>query len=507
MVTAEQAVIIEDEEDIRRLLTFTVREMGNGDVTLDPQRVRRRAESADPLGVYQRRPVAPALLGLQTMSARRTSFPTCHAGRAVDARRPTLVVLAFALATGCAASNAVPNGEVDGGVGDDVSCQGACDGGGAVQDSGGADSHGDAATCSGTCYTVTASATHASSAPTGAVRVSASKTQSFTVKADSNYELSSSSPLTAQGTCPAGTWSSNVFQTGVLEQAVYTTGPITADCNVSFLATSAIVQVPDAANATNVTASPYNADKSGNCANATATTAAFNQAIADAFQQDGDGNNYTYVVYVPAGTYCINGPINPGPGVSSVTIQGAGVGQTIIQLADNSGLDGAVLTIAGDADQPSCDRNQTGAGDGACNTAFRNDINDLTINTGTHNPNATGVIYLANNNGEVRNVSIVSGDGSGVVGFDGSTFLNGPALVKNLYVQGFSTGVSVVTGAYSLDFEHLQLKDQQSVGVDVSTTGVVTIRDLESSQSVSGVAAVQSQDPNNVLTIIDHPER
>ncbi len=377
-------------------------------------------------------------------------------------------------------------------------------GDGGIHDSGGADSQTDSGTCTGTCYTVTVNGAHASTAPSGSVRVGQNKTQSFTVTANTNYELSSSSPLTVQGTCPMGAvpaWSNSVLQTGVLTEAVYTTGPITADCSVTFLATSAIVTIPAAAKATNVTAPPYNADKSGNCANATATTAAFNHAILDAFEQERQtpgssaGLQYDDVVYVPAGTYCINGPINPGGGVSSVTIQGAGVGQTIIQLEDSSGLKGAVITT-NDASQPSC---STG-----CNTAFRNDINDLTINTGRNNPNATGISYLANNNGEVRNVSIVSVDGQGAVGFDGATSINGPALVKNLYVQGFTTGVLVGGNMYSLVFEHLQVKDQQSVGVRVeSTSGVLAIRDLDSSQNISTVPAVQSQDPNNVLTLID----
>jgi hypothetical protein len=70
-------------------------------------------------------------------------------------------------------------------------------------------------------HTVTPSAgTGGSITPTGAQTVNHNATKAFTVTASSGYAIYSS----VGGTCPAGTWNSNV----------YTTGAITADCTVIF---------------------------------------------------------------------------------------------------------------------------------------------------------------------------------------------------------------------------------------------------------------------------------
>ena len=364
------------------------------------------------------------------------------------------------------------------------------------------------------CYPVTASATHASSAPSGSICVYARDIQAFTVTAASSFELSASSPLTVDADCPGGTWNNAVYQNGVLTKAVYSTGPITSPCTVHFLATSSTVAIPVAANAIDVTAGPYNADNKDSCATAsqsqkTATTAALNASIAAVLEQNGETQGqqtprYNHVVFIPAGTYCINGPIIYGtgaqPAICNVTLQGAGVGQTIITLDNALGFSEPVITTAnctpGDVDVAS-----------SGNVAFRNNINDLTINTGLGNPLAMGISFMGSNNAGVRNVSIVSGDGTGLVGFRADRFLEGPALVKNLSVSGFTTGVSVGGGfSYSMVFEHLQVTNQQPGGVGVNLAGrttTVAIRDLESSQNVSTVQAISSADPDNMLMLID----
>ncbi|MHB1846502.1 MAG: glycosyl hydrolase family 28-related protein [Deltaproteobacteria bacterium] len=368
------------------------------------------------------------------------------------------------------------------------------------------------------CFTVTVRATNASTTQPGGACVAAGATVSFTVTASPGYELSSSSPLSATGTCPAGTWSHSVFQDGAEAQATYTTGAITTACAVQLYATSAVVALPTAANAIDVTSAPYNADNHDSCATATpaqkqATTAAINAAILAILNQNNESqgqqtSRYDHVVFLPAGTYCINGPIiygnGPEPAVCELTLQGAGVGQTILSLDDGLGFSEPVISTANCTAGTVVD-----GGDLASNgnVAFRNNINDLTVDTGTGNPGATGISYLGNNNAEVRNVSIVSGDGAGLVGFKADRFLDGPAFVKNLSVTGFTTGVSVGGYAlYSMVFEHLRLHHQQAGGVGVSVDGqkaTVAIRDLESFQTNGTVQAVVSNDQDNVLTLVD----
>jgi hypothetical protein len=84
-------------------------------------------------------------------------------------------------------------------------------------------------TPTGVTHTVTPSAgTGGSFTPTGAQTVNHNATKAFTVTASSGYVIYT--PV--GGTCPAGTWASNV----------YTTGAITADCTVifGFLATHTV---------------------------------------------------------------------------------------------------------------------------------------------------------------------------------------------------------------------------------------------------------------------------
>ncbi len=62
---------------------------------------------------------------------------------------------------------------------------------------------------------------------------------------------------------------------------------------------------------------------------------------------------------------------------------------------------------------------------------FRNSIRNLTVDTGKGNPGAIGIQFVANNQGSMRDVTIVSGDGAGVIGLDlGYTDEQGPCLIQ-----------------------------------------------------------------------------
>jgi len=86
-------------------------------------------------------------------------------------------------------------------------------------------------------YQVTPSGTNVTLDPSGVQTVGYGLTQSFTVTAAIGYTVST----TVGGTCPAGTWAG----------AVYTTGPVTANCTVIFDGTLEMLQVtPSGANVT-----------------------------------------------------------------------------------------------------------------------------------------------------------------------------------------------------------------------------------------------------------------
>ncbi|NJK91323.1 MAG: hypothetical protein HC904_05510 [Blastochloris sp.] len=110
---------------------------------------------------------------------------------------------------------------------------------------------------------------------------------------------------------------------------------------------------------------------------------------------------------------------------------------------------------------------------GGGNQAFRHNIFNLTVSTGTGNPGATGIDYVANNRGAIRNVSIRSEDGQGVIGLDMSREWPGPALIKNVNIEGFNIGIRTDHHAqYSMTFQDITLKKQKKVGIQNSHNGI-----------------------------------
>lgn len=94
-------------------------------------------------------------------------------------------------------------------------------------------------------------------------------------------------------------------------------------------------------------------------------------------------------------------------------------------------------------------------------TAVRN----LTLHTGSGNAGAIAIQYYANNTGALRNVSIISGDGSGFIGLEMShTRANGPCLVKDVTIDGFQYGIRTGYAMESLVFENITLRNQTTLG-------------------------------------------
>jgi len=76
---------------------------------------------------------------------------------------------------------------------------------------------------------------------------------------------------------------------------------------------------------------------------------------------------------------------------------------------------------------------------------FANRLSHLTVDSGKANPGCAAVQYNSSNQGMISQVTIISGDGRGVIGLDmGYTNEVGPQLVKDVLVQGFDTGIRAV---------------------------------------------------------------
>lgn len=224
---------------------------------------------------------------------------------------------------------------------------------------------------------------------------------------------------------------------------------------------------PSSSGFVDVTQPPYNAPKDG----VQDATSAINTAIKDHI---GSGKS----IYFPNGTYLISSSIvfpqqAGGNNPSRITIQGQSQAGTIIKLKPNcegftnANLPKAVMVTGHDVAQ-----------------CFHNNVRNLTINTNTGNTGAIGLRYYSNNTGTVSNVTIRSGDGSGVIGLDLYwQNENGPLLAKNITVDGFNIGVNAGSCQNSQTIEHITLRNQKQLGIKTQG-GVLSIRNLISENSV-----------------------
>lgn len=218
-------------------------------------------------------------------------------------------------------------------------------------------------------------------------------------------------------------------------------------------------------------------------------TAAIQQALSETVS----GNK---IIYLPAGTYLVSDRLEWPAGESSsgahkrTILQGENLMNTTIKLIDNApGYQ--------DPDNP---KSVVWTGTAPANR-FRNAVRDLTINVGENNPGAIGLQFIANNQGGIRNVNIVSEDGQGQVGLDmGYTREIGPAYVKNLYVNGFDYGIQTSTQVNSVTFEDISLENQNILGWE-NLAQSIFIRGLTSVNAVTALRNVK--DSPGSVTLID----
>ena len=203
---------------------------------------------------------------------------------------------------------------------------------------------------------------------------------------------------------------------------------------------------PSDAGIVDVTKAPYNAKGDG----VTDDTA----AIQKAFDNNVDRGAY---IYLPNGVYRISDTVRWGGDEGrqrNTVLQGQSRDGTIIQIQDHCpGFENprkpkaAIYTGHAPAQR------------------FFNEIHNVTVDTGIGNPGACGIQFIANNQGGMYDVAIMSGDGQGVNGLDlGYTNEQGPCLIKNLKVLGFDCGVYSANGVASEVLEHITVERQNKVG-------------------------------------------
>ena len=227
------------------------------------------------------------------------------------------------------------------------------------------------------------------------------------------------------------------------------------------------------------------------------------QALLKAMRENVGKNK---ILYFPQGTYLVSDRLEwkdtNGKWQSQLWLQGQNRATTIIRLKDNapgyndkSNPKALVYTASGlYVEQPNGGgKDYPNKGEG--NEAFGNYIEDFTIDTG-NNPGAIALEYLANNTGAVRNVTL---RGQGTVGLDMTRKWIGPALVKNIFVEGFDSGIRIGSQVNGVTLEHISLCNQNTVGLE-NLGNVVALRDLVSSNSVT---AVRNNNRMSLISLLD----
>ncbi len=171
-------------------------------------------------------------------------------------------------------------------------------------------------------------------------------------------------------------------------------------------------------------------------------------------------SDFSRTIYLPKGTYRITKPLVFRPDAKGG--EGAMVGpwiygqdrdSTIIRLAD--GAEGF-----GDPAKPQAAIRGQSRPDGAHMNAdfFDRTLVNVTIDTGK-NPGAIGVLFYSNNTGLLRDVRIV---GNGVVGLElGLHDQNGPHLIQDVEIEGFTTGIHTASGINSQTMSRVTVKKAQ----------------------------------------------
>jgi len=219
-------------------------------------------------------------------------------------------------------------------------------------------------------------------------------------------------------------------------------------------------------------------------------TEAIQQAISSVVHHPQIGPR---IIFFPTGTYLVSRPLVEkdlkSQWNSLLTLQGENRATAIIRLKDNNPLYQSAQAPA----DVLWFGSQRGKPNGAGNSAFDNNIFDLTIDVGRGNPGAVALDFLGNNYCALRNVTLQSSDAnhSGAIGLALQRYAPGPCLMKNVVINGFDYGIKVANSEYSVTFEDLTLLNQKRYGI-YNANNVVSIRHLFSTNSVPAIYNVNA---------------
>jgi len=259
--------------------------------------------------------------------------------------------------------------------------------------------------------------------------------------------------------------------------------------------------LPPDATPIDVTKAPYNAVGDGR----TDCTAAFNMALK-AGKKEGFDTGGQRLIYVPNGTYLLRCTPEEAEAARAMKYMPGLIGwqgskKTILHGQSRDGVVLRLMDRCPGFDDPKRPRHVLEAGK-AGPQDFSNSVYNITVDTGAGNPAAIGMKFHTSNQGGMFNVLIRSGDPDrvGWIGLDLRGNGPGPQLVKNVRIEGFERGVSIVyDGGFDTVFEHLELVGQRREGF-YNEALPCAIRDLRSTNTVP---AVRLAGPSAYLALVD----
>jgi hypothetical protein len=230
-------------------------------------------------------------------------------------------------------------------------------------------------------------------------------------------------------------------------------------------------------------------------------------AAAAALEKSKKGRYYQQqVIYLPEGTYdisdtlaCVMNNGNPAhkgrfeiPGSEGFQwIWGDGVGKTILRLRSAE-----EIGMFGSAENPkpvlqtsrySYDRKQSG------NSKFQLWVTDLSIVVPEDQPHAVGLSYAVANMGAVKRVHIQAEGDGGHTGLALVQNNNGPGMIADVRVDGFSTGLDINDPCgVCFYLKNIQLVNQKRNGVGlVLSDKVIAIENLRVQQQHDSVTGIR----------------
>lgn len=241
---------------------------------------------------------------------------------------------------------------------------------------------------------------------------------------------------------------------------------------------------PEDSGVIDVTKAPYYAKGDGR----TDDTESLQQALLE----NPNGNR---IIYVPNGTYRISTTLR-WPNGEGDTAQRA----TILQGQSREGTRLELVDYSAGFSNPGRARPMLWTG-GNHQRHHRNAVRNLTLHTGIGNPGAVGMQFKANDQGCIRDVTVVAGGkGVGATGIDlGHVDYNGPVFLKNIRVDGFDVGLRAAFSVYSVTGESLDFANQQLAAVRNSGQ-IMSLRRLH---STNFAPAVLNTDSAGMISLMD----